>query len=217
MLKDLGEQKFRTAYINNPMIAEPAELIRSIVRALSPQTLPEKKTELLLDPLLEKLHHILLENVRDGKENVIIIDEAHTVEDTKIFEQLRMILNFQSENKFLLSLILLGQPELKDMVDVVKPFAQRIPIRCYIGPLAQEDVAKYISQRIKTAGGEKNITTVKPEFDQDALKIIFDYSGGIPRRINTLCDLILLSGFAKKHNKLDSDFIMAVIKEFNLN
>ena len=83
ILKDLGQDKFRTAYINNPMVADPAEIIRAIVRSLSPQSLPEKRTELMADSLLEKMQAILLENIRDGKENIVIIDEAHTITDHK--------------------------------------------------------------------------------------------------------------------------------------
>ena len=79
ILRDLGKQKFCTAYISNPLVNEPGELIRAIVRSLSPQQLPEKKSELLIDPLLEKLHNILMDNIREGKENIVIIDEAHTI------------------------------------------------------------------------------------------------------------------------------------------
>lgn len=217
ILRDLGP-KFCAAYVNNPVVAEPAELIRSIVRSLSPQSLPEKKTEVLLDPLLEKLYTILLDNIRDGKENIIIVDEVHTIEDTRVFEQLRMILNFQTEERFLLTLILLGQPELKDKVDALKPFSQRIPIRCHLGPLAEEDIARYLEFRINTASNEGvPAGELKALFDKDTVKAIFAYSGGIPRRVNTLCDLVLLSGFAKKTTKIDANLIASVVKEFNLS
>jgi type II secretory pathway predicted ATPase ExeA len=218
ILKDLGPQKFCTAYINNPVVSEPAEIIRSIVRSLRPQSLPEKKTEMLIDPLLEKLYNIFLDNIRDGKENIIIIDEAHAIDDLRVFEQLRMILNFQTEERFLLTLILLGQPELKDKIDALKPFTQRIPIRCHLGPLTEEDVAKYLEFRIKTASNEAAPTgDLKAFFDKETVKAIFAYSGGIPRRINTLCDLVLLSGFAKKTTKIDANFIVSIVKEFNLS
>lgn len=218
ILRDLGAQKFCAAYINNPVVSEPAELMRAIVRSLSPQSLPDKKTEVLLDPLLEKLYNILLDNIRDGKENIIIIDEAHTIEDARVFEQLRMILNFQTEERFLLTLILLGQPELKDKTEALKPLSQRIPIRCHLGPLTEDDIAKYLEFRIKTASNEAAPAgDLKAFFDKDTVKAILAYSGGIPRRINTLCDLVLLSGFAKKTTKIDADFIVSVVKEFNLS
>jgi len=116
ILRDLGIQKFCTAFISNPLMTAP-ELIRSIVRSLNPQELPEKGTELLVDPLLEKMYNILLDNMREGRENLIVVDEVHTIEDMRFFEQLRLILNFQHEDKFLLTLLLLGQPELKGKID----------------------------------------------------------------------------------------------------
>ncbi|HDN84797.1 MAG TPA: AAA family ATPase [Candidatus Aerophobetes bacterium] len=217
ILKDLGQQKFCTAYISNPLVGEPSELIRAIVRALSPQQLPEKKTELLIDPLLEKLHNILVDNIREGKENIVIIDEAHTINDTRIFEQLRLILNFQTEEKFLLTLLILGQPELKSKIEAIKPLAQRIPIRCHLEPLSEEEVAGYIEHRINVASQGESSSGLRPTFDKEATKIVYNYSGGIPRRINTLCDLVLLSGFAKKIEKIDAKFVESVIKEFNLS
>lgn len=218
ILKDLGTQKFCTAYISNPLVTESAELLRAIVRSLRPQELPEKKTELLVDPLIEKLQRIFIDNIRDGKENIIIVDEAHTIDDLKVFEQLRMILNFQSEEKFLVTLILLGQPELKDKIEALKPLSQRIPIRCKLEPLSESDVGAYIEHRIKVAIEQNTAPdALKPVFDSGVIKAIAGYSGGIPRRINTLCDLVLLSGFAKKIKKINSDFINSVIQEFNLS
>jgi len=217
ILRDLGKQKFCTAYISNPLINEPGELIRAIVRSLSPQQLPEKKSELLVDPLLEKLHNILIDNVREGKENIVIIDEAHTINDPRIFEQLRLILNFQTEERFLLTLLILGQPELKNKIEAIKPLAQRVPIRCHLDPLREEEIAGYIEHRINVASNQESSSGAKPVFDKEAIKVVYNYSGGIPRRINTLCDLVLLSGFAKKIQKIDADFVESVIKEFNLS
>ncbi|HDN84169.1 MAG: hypothetical protein DRP76_01305 [Candidatus Omnitrophota bacterium] len=217
ILRDLGQQKFCTAYISNPLVGEPSELIRAIVRALSPQQLPERKTELLIDPLLEKLHNILVDNIREGKENIVIIDEAHTINDARIFEQLRLILNFQTEEKFLLTIFILGQPELKSKIEAIKPLAQRIPIRCHLDPLGEEEVVSYIEHRINIASQGESSSGLYPTFDKEAAKIVYNYSGGIPRRINTLCDLVLLSGFAKKIEKIDAKFVESVIKEFNLS
>jgi len=218
ILRDLGVQKFCTAYISNPVMTEPGELLRAIVRNLRPQELPEKKTELLVDPLLEKLYNILLDNAREGRENIVIIDEAHTIQDMRFFEQLRLILNFQTEEKFLLTLFLLGQPELRDKVDSLKPLAQRLPIRCHLDPMTEQNVSDYINHRLKVAASDaENSAAVKPVFDAETVKAVFAYSGGIPRRINTLCDLILLSGFAKKTTKIDAKFVQTVIKEFNLS
>lgn len=217
VLRDLGEQRFCWAFVNNPSFSEPGELLRAILRSLNPQSLPEKKTELLIDPLLERLHNTLVENVREGKENVVVIDEAHTINDPRIFEQMRLILNFQTEEKFLLTLLLLGQPELKAKVDALKPLSQRIPIRCHLGPLTEEEVAEYIFYRIGITQEKKTLEERwESIFNKDTARVIFEHTGGIPRKINTLCDFLLLSGFAKKIKKIDPDFIESVIKEFDI-
>jgi len=215
ILNDLGKDRYRCAYISNPCVSEPAELLRAVVRSLSPQSLPEKKTELLMDPLLERLNDILIDNIRDGKENIVIVDEAHAIEDTRLFEQMRLILNFQLEDRFLLSLLILGQPELKEKIDALKPLAQRVAVRCHLDHLKEEDIDKYIDRRLKVAGW--SAAQENSFFNKAAIKVIYQYSGGIPRRINTLCDLILMSGFAKKVKDINADFIKSVIKDFNLS
>ena len=208
------EKRYAHAFITNPLVAEPAELLRAIVRGLNPQALPDKKTELLADPLLEKLSNILLDNIRDGKKNVVFIDEAQTIEDLRLFEQLRLILNFQLENRFMLTLLILGQPELKEKIESLKPFDQRVVVRCHLGALSEDEVARYINHRLKVAG--RTDIEEKPIFDFPAIKLISQYSGGIPRRINTLCDFALMSTSAKKSQDIGSDLIESVIKDFNI-
>lgn len=214
ILNGMGKERYSCAFINNPVVSEPAELLRAVVRGLSPQPLPEKKTELLADPLLEKLDVILRDNLKDGRKNMVIIDEAHTIEDPRIFEQMRLLLNFQLENKFLLTLLILGQPELKDKIVSSKPLDQRVTVRCFLGALNEEDVGKYINHRLKISGRNDGAESI---FDKESIKAIAKHAGGIPRRINTICDLALMSGFAKKIDKINSDLIGTVIKDFNIN
>lgn len=213
--KELDKNRYTYCFINNPLVSEPAELLRAIVRGLSPQPLPEKKTELMADSLLEKLNSILMNNIQDGKKNVIFIDEAHTIEDMRLFEQMRLLLNFQLENKFMLTLLILGQPELKDKVESLKPFDQRVSMRCYLGPLNEDEAAKYINHRLKVSGREN--PEEKPIFNLGAIKLIHKYSAGIPRRINTICDFALMSSFAKKAQSIDGDMVDSVIKDFNIS
>jgi general secretion pathway protein A len=213
ILNDLGRDRYACAFISNPCVGEPAELLRAVVRGLSPQALPEKKTELLADPLLEKLGSILIDNVRDGKRNIVVIDEAHTIEDNRLFEQMRLLLNFQLEDRFLLTLMVLGQPELKDKISGNKPLDQRAAVRCFLGPLGDEDVVKYISHRLKVAGKDAPAESI---FDKESLQAIAKFSGGIPRRINTVCDLSLMTGFALKAEKVTAELVEEVIKDFNI-
>ncbi len=208
LINDLaGEEggKYKIAFITNPQL-EYVELLRAIVRNLKAIELPIKKTELSADYLLEVLNNILLNNMRDGRETVIIIDEAHLIRDEKIFEELRLLLNFQLQDRFLLTLFLFGQPELEQRIEDNKQLEQRIAIRCHLNSLDLEDTANYITYRLKVA------QRTKPIFTDDAIKSIYDNSGGIPRRINRLCELCLLAGFAKEVKAIDKKIVQEEIK-----
>ncbi|MCK4245062.1 MAG: AAA family ATPase [Candidatus Omnitrophica bacterium] len=207
LLKDLGPEKYKVAFITNPVVSS-TELLRAIVRNLKAASLPTKQTELLADPLLENLNEIFMNNLRDGKETVIIIDEAHSIQDEKIFEELRLLLNFQLEDRFLFTLLLFGQPELKEKVANLKQLEQRIAIRCHLDRLNEEDTEKYILHRLKVAGKAESI------FTKEAIKLIFEQTGGIPRRINHLCDLCLLTGYGKRVKEIDEKLLKEAAEKF---
>ncbi|MBN1793349.1 MAG: AAA family ATPase [Candidatus Omnitrophica bacterium] len=207
VLNELGQDKYKLAVISNPKVSD-VELLRGIVRNLRVQALPEKKTEIMADSLLEILNNVLLDNMRDGKETVVLIDEAHVLEDESVFEELRMLLNFQTDNKFLLTLLLVGQPELKDKIANLKQFDQRVAIRCHLDKFKKNETQGYIQHRLKVAGREDSI------FTKDAFDFIHDHSGGIPRRINTICDLSLLTGFGKKSETIDAELVKSTTEQF---
>ena len=200
-----GSEKYKIAFITNPQL-EYVELLRAIVRNLKAIELPIKKTELSADYLLEVLNNILLNNMRDGKETVIIIDEAHVIKDEKILEELRLLLNFQLQDRFLLTLLLFGQPELGQRIEDNKQLEQRIAIKCHLDNLDLVNTANYIAYRLKVA------QRTEPIFTKDAIKLIYDNSGGIPRRINRLCELCLLAGFAKQAKVIDKRIVQEEIK-----
>ncbi|MCK5708412.1 MAG: AAA family ATPase [Candidatus Aureabacteria bacterium] len=207
LIKNLGEERYRLAFINNPQLSSQ-ELLRSIVRSLKATQLPTKMTEIMSDALLEVLQEILLDNMRDGKETIVIIDEAHIIKDDDVFETLRLLLNFQLQNKFLVTLFLFGQPELRDKVNNYKQLEQRIALRCHLDRFNEKETSAYIQHRLKIAGRENEI------FTPEALKLIHEKTGGIPRRINHLCDLSLLTGFGRKTEKINPDVIQKSSKEF---
>ncbi len=200
-----GSGKYKIAFITNPQL-EYVELLRAIVRNLKAIELPIKKTELSADYLLEVLNNILVNNMRDGRETVIIIDEAHVIKDEKIFEELRLLLNFQLQDRFLLTLLLFGQPELAQRIEDNKQLEQRIAIKCHLDSLNLENTANYIVYRLKVA------QRTEPIFTDGAIKLIYDNSGGIPRRINRLCELCLLAGFAKQAKVVDKNIVQEEIR-----
>ena len=197
LLEQLGEGRYRISLITNPQLSH-LELLRSIAYNLGAAKPPLEKADLL--SLIEEM---LLNNMRDGKDSVVIIDEAHVIEDTMVFEELRLLLNYQLQDRFLLTLLLFGQPELKKKIDNIKQLEQRIGIRCHLDRLSAEDTGKYIVHRLRIAG------RTNPIFTGSALDLIYRESGGIPRRINNICTMSLLVGFGRKLKKIDE----AVVKE----
>ena len=205
--RNLGPDRYRFAFISHPH-PEPLDLLRAIVRGLRAGALPEKRTELMADALLELLAGLLVDNARDGKETVILVDEAHAIGSDLAFEELRLLLNFQQEDRFLLTLLLCGQPELLQRVETLKPFAQRIAMRCHVGPLSLEETAGYVQHRLQVAGATEEL------FSPDTLAFIHERTGGIPRRINHLCDMALLSGFGKQAPQVSLEIIEKTAEEF---
>jgi len=152
LLTKLNKNIYRVALVNNPHL-KSVELLRSIARHLGAENLPEKLTEMSADYFLQVIEEMLVNNVKNGTETVIVIDEAHVIIDPDIFEELRLLLNFQFEDRFLLTLILMGQPELKERIDKNKQFSQRIAIGYHLGPLSEIETGNYIRHRLGVAGG----------------------------------------------------------------
>ena len=147
--------------------------------------------------LIHRLDNKLLENHKRGLRTVLVVDEAHIIQDELLFEELRLLLNFQLNDRFLLTLVLIGQPELNERVLAIKQFAQRISIRYHLGTFNADETADYVKFRLKAAGSVKEI------FTPSALHRVFRHSGGIPRNINTLCDLALLTGYMENAPSID--------------
>ncbi len=118
-----------------------------------------------------------------------------------------MLLNFQLNDKFLVTLILIGQPELREKVEKIKQLDSRISIRYHLKPLDFNDTIKYIIFRLKVAGLKKNIIT------KEAIEKIYSHTGGVPREINNICDLALLDGFSTKAELIDSKIIQKLIDD----
>lgn len=210
LLKELSREVYKTAFIANPKL-EYVELLMTIADRLGAKDLPTKRTEVLTNVVLDSLSEILENNFKDGKRTVLIIDEAHVIEDKDTWEELRLLLNFQTENSFLLNILFLGQPELKDVIERNKQLSQRIAIRCHLAHLSASETSEYIKHRVKVAGRADCM------FRESAIHSIFTHSGGIPRRINHLCDLALLAGFSRQVSQIDEDIIKEVISDLEGN
>ncbi len=141
--------------------------------------------------VLMALEAFLVSQVSQGKRCLLIVDEAQNL-TRKAVEELRMLSNFQFGQQALLQTFLVGQPEFRAILQSpdMQQLRQRVTATCHIGPLDRDETQGYIQHRLKCAGASG-----RPGFDAPALDAIFEASGGIPRRINLLCDRLLLLGF----------------------
>lgn len=204
LFNTLNKNVYQIACINNPHL-KSVELLRAIARQLGAENLPEKLNEMSTDHFVEVISNILLNNAKDGKETLVIVDEAHTIDDAEAFEELRLLLNFQVEDRFLLTLLLMGQSELKERVHKNKQLVQRIAMGYHLEHLSKDEMSKYITHRLEVAGGHKDI------FAEDAFEAISANSGGIPRRINQICDMSLVTGFSKRIDKINTEVVNEAI------
>lgn len=182
MVQRLTKRNFQLALIENPCLS-PEDFIREILYQFGLPTSAQSKRE-----LVHTLNDHLYQNHLQNKNTVIIVDEAQLINDEETFEELRLLLNFQLNDCFLLTLILIGQPELKEKIQRIPQLDQRIAIRYHLKPLDIKEMVKFIFFRLKKAGVKRNM------FTNDALRRIYEYSYGIPRKINSICDLSLLIG-----------------------
>ena len=190
----LSGQQYDMAMIANPSFGVE-DFLTEVLYQLGIE--PTKTKVKLLHLLNERLH----ENYKKGKQTLIVVDEAQSIPDDQVFEELRLLLNFQLNDRFLLTLVLMGQPELNDRVMAMKQFAQRVSIKYHLGFFSAEQTAQYVQFRLKAARCTKQV------FTEEALGIIFKQSGGIPRNINTLCDLCLLIGFMDRATCIDHKIV----------
>jgi general secretion pathway protein A len=160
--------------------------------------------------LLITLEAFLISQTSKGKRCLLVVDEAQNLTPRAV-EELRMLSNFQFGNQALLQSFLVGQPEFREILQrpEMEQFRQRVAATCHIGPLDLEETHAYIEHRLKCAGAKG-----KPSFDAGAFEGIFKASGGIPRRINAVCDRLLLSGFLAGKTHLSGEDVHEVVQEF---
>ena len=156
------------------------------------------------------LNNFLIERRRAGQNTVLALDEAQNL-SLDALEQIRLLSNFETETEKLLQILLVGQPELMDKLDrpELRQLKQRIGLRCRILPLAMEETRDYIRTRLRIAGA-----TDLGLFSDAAIARIAEYSGGIPRVINTLCDHCLLIGYADQIRRIDRRIVDEAVQYF---
>ena len=199
-IQQLPDEEFDIGLITNPAFT-PLDFLKEVVYQLGMDTTSNSKAE-----LLSQLNHKLLDNLNHQKNTLLIIDEAQLIAE-ETFEEIRLLLNFQMNDRFLMTFLLIGQPELKDIIRKYKQMDQRIAIRYHLNPLNREEAISYILFRLEKSGVTEEI------FTPEALESIYRYSEGVPRRMNNVCDLALLIGFSLKAKQIDDRIITKVVKD----
>jgi putative secretion ATPase (PEP-CTERM system associated) len=161
--------------------------------------------------LLKRLEEYLLNVHKQGRRALLVVDEAQNLTPRAV-EELRMLSNFQAGEKSLLQSFLLGQPEFRFTLqgEGMQQLRQRIIASYHLGPMDAAETHAYIEHRMKTVGW-----VADPEFGEDCFAPIYAYTGGIPRRINTLCDRVLLFGYLEDRHLIDAQTVDAVIGDLN--
>jgi general secretion pathway protein A len=152
---------------------------------------------------LFELNEFLIDQHRQGLSPVLVIDEAQNL-SLATLEAVRLLSNFETSSQKLMQILLVGQPELRDKLNSpeLRQLKQRIGLRCHIGPLSPEETRLYIRHRLRIAG-----TSDAGIFTDAAIQRITEYSEGIPRVINIVCDHCLLSGFADSKRRIDAGVV----------
>jgi type II secretory pathway predicted ATPase ExeA len=204
-LMDRAGSRYHFLFVFNPRLTAD-ELLRVIASGLEVHTPSLRK-----DQLLSEITGALYRMHSEGRIPVVVIDEAQLIPDRELFDELRLLTNFQLDDKNLVSIIIMGQPELRAMLasPVYEPFRQRISLSFHLSPLSLEETLEYLDFRMIAAGGEPGL------FSPDAVQRIFELSGGVPRRINTVATNALLIGFGRDASWIDAAIVSECAAELN--
>jgi general secretion pathway protein A len=206
LLEELGPD-YVTALILNPCL-NPTQLLRAILTEFG---MKPGKTDRVA--CLSMLNDFLLEQLEAGRDVVLLIDEAQDL-DSDLLEQVRLLSNLETDQRKLLQIVLLGQPELREKLNdrSLRQLRQRITVRYHLTPLSRVEMARYIQHRLQVVGANG-----RPAFTPWALRTIYRYTKGIPRLVNAVCDKALLAGFVESTDLLTRRQIRRAIRELEGN
>ncbi len=202
-LEQLGPE-YRTALILNPVMSA-TQLLRSILIELGLE--PSGRIDRVA--YLAQLNAFLLEQVPAGNVVVLLIDEAQDL-SPELLEQVRLLSNLETDREKLLQIVLIGQPELRAMLDdsKLRQLRQRITVRYHLGPLDRDETELYVHYRMQVAGGNG-----RPTFTPWAMRRIWRYSRGVPRLVNAVCDTALLAGYVEGAEQLNGHHVRRAVDE----
>jgi type II secretory pathway predicted ATPase ExeA len=205
LLEELDPKTIVAAQIVSTQL-EADDLLRSVAKAFGIRVPQDDKAS-----LLAAIEAFLLMLFQQSKRALLVIDEAQNLNAASI-EELRMLSNFQCGDQALLQSFLVGQPELRNLMrsPAMEQFRQRVIASYHLGPLDEGETRGYIEHRLHRVAWKGN-----PEFDPSAVHAIFVASGGIPRRINSVCNRLMLAGFLAGQQRFTAAEVDAVAAEIS--
>jgi len=205
MLDNLPEEEYESALlviIHSQITAD--WLLNRIARQLGIENPPPEKLK-----LLNQLYNRLIELNERGKKAVVLVDEAQMLRSKEIMEEFRGLLNLEMDGK-LITFIFFGLPELEEHLHLDEPLAQRVAVKCRLESFNRDSTEGYINHRLRMAGAKTQL------FTKDAIDLIHQYSRGIPRLINTICDNCLFEGYLLKKKAVDANLVKIIATDLGL-
>lgn len=201
------DSRFSTALLLTPVL-DANELMKAIAAEFG---LAVKGLDRL--EISAAFNAFLVQQAEEGKVPVLIIDEAQNFSD-ELLEQVRQLSNVETDERKLLQIVLIGQPELRERLNHprLRQLRQRITVRYHLNALDRHETHHYIRHRLELAGANGD-----PSFTTPALWRVFHYSNGVPRLVNALCDKALLAGFVKQTKRINYGLVTRAIRELDGN
>ncbi len=201
LLEIRQNEDYKSVYISNPLLSS-RELLQEIAYQLGIED------DKISRPRVRRMIEDKFKETQErGRQTVIIVDEAHLINRKDVLEELRLMMNLQYNNNFLATIIMMGQLELREIINAMPQFKQRFAICYLLRHLNGEETAGYIRHRLGVAGVRKDI------FTDEAKSLIYFSSSGRPRQVNNICDMALLVGFMKKADCIDGQIVRDVVKD----
>ena len=206
-LEVLQKTRVVPSVILNPIISTTEEFYEAVLRGFAMEGF--KKTILEMSDVLQRF---LVQQTRRGRIPVLILDEGQQL-SRQLLEQVRMLSNLEADGQKLLQIVLAAQPEMSDKIESfeLRALRQRITVRCRLTPLTAEETWSYLNSRMMCAGGNGQVV-----FTPEAVELMYSYSGGIPRVLNSIADNCLLAGFARNLRSVDERVVEKVATHLEL-
>jgi general secretion pathway protein A len=207
LLSELRKNNIAFAYVFNPLLPV-VEFFQYIMADFGLPYAGRTKTEMLLD-----LNRFLIQRHARGLVTALVVDEAQALR-AELLEEIRLLTNLETSQQKLLQIVLMGQPELEMVLDSpeLRQLKQRVALRCQLQPLDEMQTRAYILSRLERAGAAADA----PIFSDEALSKIFEYSHGIPRIVNNLCENTMVNAFSREERPVTADTVTDVATDFRL-